>query len=262
MRITIIGDGSAGKRHAGHLATRGHEVVMIGPQDEMVYSTAYVIASPPEYHEDHLYRTHQEQAHVLCEGPCTYLPPPHSAAVRQMASNYRFLPQMQNFKKRLTNPIVAHLWFNHDLRKWRKDWDYKKSCYYWSGHDLINVHEVDIAFYLFGPPERISIEKLYTGLSRACDGFQMLIRHKTGVLTTISSSWHSQHYRRGVYVVQQDGTVEEMSWKTPDDDASINASYEALIDHWLDHIERGDPLVEPSLEDGYRAYQALQGRVV
>jgi len=258
MKFLILGDGSAGKRHAGHLASRGHEVEILGPFDRSTTSGFHgiVIATPPEFHERTL--TNYDDWNILCEGPCTWLPQPNTH-VQMMASNWRFVPALQAFKKRLTNPLLAHFWFDYDLNRWRKDFDPTKSCYYWSGHDLINVHEVDMAFWFFGPAERLSVEKIYTGKSRECDGFQMLIKHRSGVVSSICSSWHSQHYRRGVYVVQRDGTVEETSWKTPADDPTVNASYGALVDHWLDHIERRDPLIAPNLLDGYRAYKALQG---
>lgn len=261
MKILVLGDGSAGKRHAAHLIARKHEVQLLGPRHERaLIPDAVVIATPPEYHAEALKKWHDY--HILCEGPCTWSLEPNPTNVQMMASNWRFVPALQAIKDRLTNPILAHFWFNYDLARWRQGIDYKKTCYYFSGHDLINVHEVDMAFWFFGPPEKVEVEKIYTGKSRACDGFQMLIKHKTGVVTTISSSWHAKHYLRGLRVIQKDGTVEEGGWTTPAHDPVVNQSYEAMIDHWLSHIENNDPLVEPSLEDGYRAYKALQGECV
>jgi len=262
MKILVLGDGSAGRRHAGHLANRGHEVKIAGPNEAHWIEgnwDARVIATPPEFHSSQIY--YSKDWHLLCEGPCTYLPDPHPTAVRMMASNWRFVPALQGIKKEMTSPILAHFYFNYDLARWRAGIDYTKTCYYWSGHDLINVHEADLAFWFFGPAERISIEKIYTGKSRACDGFQMLIKHRSGVVTTISTSWHSAQYYRGLRIINNDSTMQEGCWTTPAHDPMVNQSYEAMINCWLDHIERGDPLVEPSLEDGYRVYKALQGEV-
>ena len=266
MKILVLGDGSAGRRHAGHLVARGHEVKVIGPQEDSVghkplewKPEGVVVSTPPEYHKAAL--EYWTRSHILCEGPCTFLPEPSPRAVRMMASNWRFVPKLKDLKERLRQPLLASFWFDYDLAKWRAGIDYKKTCYYWSGHDLINVHEVDMAFWFFGPAERVQVEKIFTGKSRACDGFQMQIRHRSGVVSSISSSWHAAQYLRGYQIISKDGSVEEGSWTTPVDDPTVNTSYEAVIDHWLDAIDKGAPLVEPSLEDGFRAYEALQGRV-
>jgi predicted dehydrogenase len=124
---------------------------------------------------------------------------------------------------------------------------------------MISVHEVDLALWLFGPAESVSIHRTHTGKTRICDGFAMLIKHRSGVLTTINSSWHSLHYSRGYRLVYANGDHNYRVFLSPEDDTLVNKSYETMLDHWLKHIEEGNPLVEPNLEDGYAAYTALQG---
>ena len=262
MNILVIGDGSAGKRHARLLTNRGHKCLVLGPRDitGSFTSEGVIIATPPDWHEYNI-RAWQSH-HLLCEGPCTCLPKPGITQIHMMASNWRFIPELQKLKAKKELPVLAHFWYNHDLNLWRPDTDIKNTCYYWCGHDMINVHEVDTAFWLFGPAEELKVYKLYTGKTRACDGYTMMIKHKTGVLTTINSSWHNSFYTRGYRLNYANGRQESQIWHSPDHDDLVNQSYEDMIDHWLQHIEEGNPLVEPNLEDGYRAYKALQGECV
>jgi hypothetical protein len=91
------------------------------------------------------------------------------------------------------------------------------------------------------------------------DAYSMLIKHHSGVLTTIQSGWHASSYQRGCVVQMRDGSREEIAWQSPQDDPQVNASYEAVLDTWLQAIEAWDMTAAPSLLDGYRAYQAING---
>lgn len=264
--IGVIGDGSAGQRHARMLKERGYIVDICGekhtghPYDFY----AVVIASPPSTHAEFI--DTYWKVPMLCEGPVTCVPehPLHNVPPRMTAENWLFVPQVQRLVEKCTCPfppkvVHAHLYFDYDLARWRgSGWDYKTSCYYTSGIDNINVHEVMVALALFGPAAEVCVHRTHTGKSLVFDAFTMSIKHKSGVLCTINSSWHSAIYRRGVQVFYEDGSMDELSWTSPQDDTIANQSYAAMLDHWLECIRTGaEP--SPSLYDGFRAYKLLQG---
>jgi predicted dehydrogenase len=265
MRINIVGNGSAGRRHARLLEERGHTCTVLGPEVASPVQhpecDAVVIATPPESHKLYLAWYHT-LCPILCEGPITWNP--ESGINKHMyAANWCFVPAVRALAQKCRNKaaVIAHLWFDYDLKIWRRDWDYRVSCYYTDGIDLINHHEIMTAQYVFGSIKQVSVMKEHTGKSLGCDALTMQLGHTNGTLTTINSSWHSTQYRRGISVVFEDGTSEEMSWTTPTDDGVVNQSYEAVIDSWLSLIQTG-LRTGPTLLDGFRAYEALQGRVV
>lgn len=292
MRINIIGDGSAGQRHARILGSLGHVCTILGPDQaspvQHPAAEAVVIASPPETHKLYL-SWFWGKCPILCEGPVTWvgdqrfiertfyahkfpgpdgpvnfkepLPP---GLCHMVASNWRFTPQMQGLKKKLEgkDPVIAHFWFDYDLAKWRPDVDYRTTCYYTTGIDYINLHSVDLAFYLFGPAKEVHVVKQHTGKSLGVDALGMVIHHASGTISTVNSSWHAANFQFGLRLVTADGTAEEVGWSSPQDDSICNVSYEEMVKHWLAAIEKNDCQVSPSLLDGFRAFKALQGEVV
>lgn len=273
LNILIIGAGSAGQRHARMLRERGHRCEFYDPPagygwQWKEHPDAVVIASPPETHEKYL-KEWWDKCPILCEGPVTWRPgierSPRSYP-HMTASNWLFVPQIQHLytKIRTTHlePVSAHLWFDYDLAKWRPNWDYRTSCYYESGIDLINCHEAMTALWLFGPVEETHALWRTTGKSKGIDAISIVSKHASGVLVTINSGWHAAAYQRGIRVVFKDGTVEQIGWSSPADDAICNQSYAAMIDHWLLAIETNNVDVRPSLLDGYWAYKLMQGEAV
>ena len=263
LKILIIGDGSAGRRYERLVQAAGHEATVLGPRDDpnsVSGADGVIIASPPASHIDHLFYAKYAKLPTLCEGPITLYHPPMSVP-NMTASNWRFVHSMREFVHRLDgrNPVSAHLWFDHDLYKWRPCQPVQASCYYREGITQINLHEVDMALWMFGPAERVHVESRSTMKSLGMDAYAMTIKHHSGVLTTIQSGWHSSAYRRGCVVQMRDGSVEEINWQSPADDAQVNASYAEVLDTWLYAIENWDLSVTPSLLDGYRAYQAING---
>lgn len=280
LKINIYGGGSAGQRHAKMLRERGCECRIYDPNYKresyihypLLYDSpdAVVIASPPETHESYL-RQFWNKCPILCEGPVTAFPGEGTSAFPHMtASNWLFVPQIRNLYQNINinrppdmGPVSAHLWFDYDLAKWRgPGWDYKTSCYYESGIDLINCHEAMTALWMFGPAEEVKNMKTYTAKSKGADALICMVRHKSGVLTTINSGWHAAQYQRGIRVVFKDGSVEELGWSSPQDDVICNQSYTAMLDHWLEAIRTHDVNVRPSLLDGYRAYKLMQGEAI
>lgn len=283
MNINIIGDGSAGQRHARLLRERGHVCTIIGADKASPVQhppcDAVVIASPPETHKVYL-AWYWDKCPILCEGPVTWLsswmvqagPQGNVYGVfdkpHMTASNWRFVPQVQAIKAKIKNAVHANFWFDYDLAKWRPDMDYRTTCYYTSGIDLINLHSVDLCFYFFGTAKKIHVVKQQTGKSLGYDAVGLLIHHHNGTISTVNSSWHCAHFGFGFKMVMADGSYEQASWTSPKDDSVANTSYAAMIDCWLNAVKNKDALkdgvvyVSPSLLDGYRAYKALQGEVV
>lgn len=266
LKINIVGDGSAGQRHARMLRERGHVCTVLGPNtaSPVTHPTcdAVVIASPPDTHKLYLSWYH-DKCPMLCEGPITWMPP-FDAYPHMVASNWLFVPQIRALKQQVEDkqPTYAILWFDYDLTKWRPTVDYRTTCYYTSGIDEINHHEVTTALHLFGSAIRVSVEHGHTGKSLGVDYLSMLIRHSNSVCTSICSGWQAAHYTRGIKVMFTDGTSTELGWTSPNDDAVCNTSYSYMIDHWLRAIEREDCGVMPSLQMGYEAWNLLHGRTL
>lgn len=267
MLVNVVGNGSAGNRHARLLRERGHVCTILGPDIASPVQhpecSAVVIASPPETHKLYL-GWYADKAHILCEGPVTYLPPQNNKFVRIVASNWRWVPQVRAIKAKTNHlrGVHANFWFDFDLTKWRPNIDYRTTCYYTSGIDLINLHSVDLAFYFFGPAKEVSVMKQQTGKSLGTDIVGMLIHHTNGTISTVNSSWHASNFQFGFRMVMADGSYEEAGWTSPKDDVVANTSYSEMINAWLKTIEENNTSVSPSLVDGYRAYQALQGVVI
>lgn len=268
MNILILGDGSAGRRHARMLRMKGHNVAVMGPlqASPAFHPTdveACVIATPPDTHAMYL-AWYCDKMPVLCEGPVTVQVPTQGHA-HMVASNWLFVPQVQALKKRLltgdARPVQAHLYFNYDLRRWRSDIDYRTTCYFTSGIDYINCHEATTACWLFGPPSKVHTERVHTGLSLGTDAVSVLCRHANGMLTTINSGWHSATYKRGIVVYFDDGSVEELQWNAPLDNSICNDSYDEMLEHWLGAIA-GRHKVIPTMQLGYNGYKMMRGECV
>ena len=273
MHINIVGDGSAGKRHARLLRERGHVCTILGPAianpTQHPEADAVVIAGPPETHKPYL-SWYWDKCPILCEGPVTWVSPYYGKDLEDQpfphmtASNWRFTPQIQALKRVLKTPVIGHFYFDYDLTKWRPDVDYRTTCYYLSGIDMINLHSVDLDFHLLGPPSDVSGASMKTGKSLGLDAMALSFAHGgNNCISTVNSSWHAARFMFGLRIVELDGTVHELSWDSPKDDSICNVSYAAMIDAWLEGIETVQlPAGAPTLLDGYRAYEALQGRCV
>jgi predicted dehydrogenase len=264
MQINVVGDGSAGQRHARILRELGHEVRLYGPLDSLDRHDkcrAVVIASPPENHKAHL-MWYWNKCHILCEGPVTYCGDQVLTRKCMTAENWLFVPAVKRLIDKCRDPfppipVHAHLYFDYDLEKWRPGVDMRSTCYYYSGIDMINVHELMMAFALFGHPIHYSVEKVHTGKSLGTDALTVNTRHPSNVVCTINSAWHSSVYRRGIRIAYDDGSLDEVSWQSPQDDPVVNASYRDMLVYWLQCIEDDRRIEHGTLYDGYAAYNIL-----
>lgn len=262
MKINIVGDGSAGRRHERMLRARGHTCTVLGPAEASPVAhpacDAVVIASPPMTHKLYL-DWYWNLCPMLCEGPVTYLGNTYYDTPRMLAENWWFTPPVQRLASAASVPVSASFWFDYRLQNWRPGTNYRTTCYYTDGIDYISVHELAVACALYGSAIESHVLKYRGGLSLGVDAFSAVIRHGIGTLTTVTSSWFSERYVRGFRVVALDGHVEEANWRSPEDDAECNQSYEDMLDAWLQSIRDHKPVLHPSLEDGYNAWRVLNG---
>lgn len=259
LRINVIGDGSAGRRHASILASLGHSVNIIGPGEPHGRCDAAVIASPPKFHTEHL-QLYAPMCPVLCEGPVTWCPS-KADFVHMIAANWLFVPSIKNLRQLTSEQLVthAHLWFDYDLALWRgAGWDYKSSCYYDEGLDYINLHEMTTAIFLFGSIKDARVMKRKLDKSLGVDVFCGLFEHSSGVLSTINCGWHANAYNRGIRVFFADGRVDTLNWYSPQHDSIVNQSYRVMVEHWLRCID-GKEEWWPTLQLGHEAFLAIKG---
>jgi predicted dehydrogenase len=136
-----------------------------------------------------------------------------------IACNVRFHPALRKVREivlsqtPLGDPITARMHFGTYLPEWHPWEDFRLS--YASrgdlggGASLTNIHEIDYALWLFGRAEEstgipLSRHPLGTNVDEACS---ILIRHCSGVLSTITLSLAQRPASRTLEVSFTEGTI-------------------------------------------------------
>jgi len=203
MKFAIIGCGSIGRRHASNFLKLGHEVVAWNRGSErrvdmardfgievfddlevMLKTTgsdAAIICSPNIYHVGHALQVVEAGLHVFVEKPFSHTIDGISGLIEQakrrnlvthVGCNMRFHFGPQSVKKvidsgRIGTVLRAGFVAAMHLPDWHPSEDYRKM--YSSRKDLGGgavldfVHEIDLAVWMFGKPERVAAILGYTG---------------------------------------------------------------------------------------------------
>jgi predicted dehydrogenase len=136
-----------------------------------------------------------------------------------VAHNLRYHPMLREIRgwTRDGGPfgsaLIARIKFGAYLPAWHPWEDYRRAYAarreLGGGVALTSIHEIDYALWLFGPPERALAlpcgrRPLGTGVEEAA-GF--LIRHASGVLTTVSLSFFERISTREIEIAFENATV-------------------------------------------------------
>jgi predicted dehydrogenase len=182
MRITVVGYGSIGRRHARIACELGHEVTVVTKQSIVEFQSrqnlkqalrdfapeSFVIANPTSSHANALAELQaiQFEGPILVEKPLAIRSSELNSLSRTaktfVAYNLRFHPVIQAIKEKIgvRSVISAQLYVGQDLKTWRPDRDYSKS--YSASKDqgggvLRDLsHELDLILHLLGPVKRVA----------------------------------------------------------------------------------------------------------
>ncbi len=260
MRVAVLGLGSAGTRHARHLAEQGAEPVGWDPDEgretpvgairadsiEEAFdgAEAAVIASPNTSHAEQALAAIERGLPTLIEKPLatTVADADQVAAASgtcSVAMNLRFLPALAELKRlvrsgALGEIIRARAWFGYDLRKWRPENDYRGSysarADLGGGIVLDAIHELDYLAWLLGPAASVSaitgrVSDLEIDVE---DSASAAIEFESGAIASLDLDFVSPVYRRGCVIT---GTEAVATWDFNEEAIELSGG---------DHSERID----------------------
>lgn len=245
-KVLVLGAGSAGARHARHLAARDANVFVADPDAARAAAVAaatavpydlgdlrrfdaIVVASPNSFHEEQALAAVAEDRPVLVEKPLAIT----GAGAQRVADAGGDLV-MVAYNLRLHDPVEqlvarvhagdvgsvlgVRLWFGSYLPAWRPDVDYRTT--YSARRDLGGgvlldaIHELDLALWLLGPDLRVVgafVGRLGDLEIDVEDTVKCVLVSGGTVPAEISLDYLSRRYRRGMEVVGDTATI-RLDW--------------------------------------------------
>lgn len=300
MKALVVGCGSIGRRHLRNLAQLGvDEIAVVEPRLETTtdlgplaarYASweeglswqpeVVLITSPTEFHLPQAVEAARQGCHLFIEKPLS-----HSLeglesleqilAERRLVSlvgcNMRFHHGPATVKRLLGENAVgavvaARLKTGSYLPKWRPQTDYRQSysASQVSGGVILDcIHEIDLACWLFGGAElKAAVLRPATTIGLPTDGLaELLLSHRSGVLSSVHLNYIQRDYRRGCEVIGSEGTIhwdfqERRVWINRDVDSTdavyaqpeaweLNRMYVDELEHFLQCVKEGRESCNP-----------------
>ncbi len=245
MKFGVIGIGSIGLRHIKNIKNLGFEVVghdtnkskasdlkKIGinfiknKKEFLSFIDAGIISTPTEYHLDGMSMLVNNNKHCLVEKPLSHEInetknilnlATKKKLIIQVGHNLRFNPAIKFAKKLLENNYIgeilwARLICSSFLPNWRKNYDYKNSYANKkkSGGVIFDcIHEIDLAYHLFGTGKVISANSRNTqtlGL-KVEDISNITIKHSKGFFSNIHLDYVTQPKTRITEIAGKNGIL-------------------------------------------------------
>jgi predicted dehydrogenase len=188
--------------------------------------TAIIVAAPTQFHHPLALAAVEHGAHLFVEKPLAHSAEGLSALIDQaeerglvtmVACNLRFHPGPAAVRRLLKSNTVgkvlsARLQTSSYLPRWRPAQDYRQSYSAspeWGGAILDCIHEIDLALWFFGGGDLLAAAVApATSLGLATDGLaELLIRHRSGVLSSLHLNFVQHDYRRGCQIAGTRGTI-------------------------------------------------------
>ena len=185
-----------------------------------------VIATPTSLHVPQAIEAAKAGCHVMIEKPLSYAREGIAILAREIeerrlvvlvACNMRFHPGPAAVKALLHEGavgtiIAARLQTGSYLPSWHPDQDYRRSYSASEGQGgaiLDCIHEIDLALWLLGPACVVSAATLpATSLGLRTNGLaEILLRHESGVLSSVHLNFIQRDYRRCCQVIGTSGTI-------------------------------------------------------
>lgn len=138
--------------------------------------------------------------------------------VTLVGCNMRFHPGPARVKQLIDGGdigrvIAARIQTGSYLPDWRPGTDYRKSYSAFAEHGggaiLDCIHEIDLALWYFGPGQLVAAACLAAeSLGLEVEGLaEILIRHESGVLSSVHLNFVQRDYRRSCQIIGTDGTL-------------------------------------------------------
>lgn len=286
MRFVVIGCGSIGNRHIGNLISLGHEVVaynrgqarrevvaarhrvpVFADLNEMFDAFpahAAVVATPQMLHLEFALAAARRGLHLFIEKPLSHslegfdeLASEVEAAglVSHVGANMRFHFGPKSVHSLILDgtvgrPLWAFLWGGMHLPDWHPDEDYremysaKKSM--GGGVVMDFIHELDLALWLFGKPDRLAAMVSHSGWLEieTEDVADILMGYLQGLQVSVHLDYLQKPFQRGIRVVGERGWVQwdlaaqTVSWFVYKTGVVHQAKYPDGYDHNTMYIEQ------------------------
>jgi predicted dehydrogenase len=185
-----------------------------------------VIATPTGLHVPRAIQAARAGCHLLIEKPLSHAREGIETLAREIeqrrlivlvACNVRFHPGPAAVKALLNEAtigtvVAARLQTGSYLPSWHPDRDYRQSYSASEGQGgaiLDCSHEIDLALWFFGPAEVAGAASIpASSLGLVTDGLaEILLRHQSGVLSSVHLNFVQRDYRRCCQVIGTRGTI-------------------------------------------------------
>lgn len=230
LRVAVLGQGSAGSRHAEDLAAAGCEVVSYDPRqvgdgaasaaEAVAAADAVVVASPSSVHAEQTLLALESERPVLVEKPLATTEADArrivalagtGAAPCGVAMNLRFHPGALALYDLVRGGAVGDVLygcasFGYDLRRWRPQTDYRLGysarAELGGGIVLDAIHELDLVLWILGPVASVVAETAVTDVLEADVEHvaAAVLRMCSGALVTVDVNFVEASYRRRMLV--------------------------------------------------------------
>lgn len=266
--VLVIGLGSIGERHVRNLLAlgqrditvlrrqarpprtlRGDEYRTVTDVDEAFNRrpSAVIIATPTALHTSFLARAIERGASILVEVPVAHSPEglegivqraQRSGAAILLGHNLRFHPALRAIREAVLRgdigePLYSRAQFGeylpacHPWQDYRQRYEARTDL--GGGVVLTSIHELDHAFWLFGPVEAVTCVARRRALEMDREDIAMMVlEHDHGVLSEITLDFLQRTYRRSLQVAGREGTME---WELRSDRVRI---FTAKHQRWED----------------------------
>jgi predicted dehydrogenase len=184
------------------------------------------IATPTRLHVPGAIQAAKAGCHLLIEKPLSHAREGIDILAREIeerrlivlvACNMRFHPGPAAVQALLNEGaigtvIAARLQTGSYLPRWRPDQDFRQSYSASEGQGgaiLDCIHEIDVALWFFGPARVAGAASVpATSLGLTTEGMaEILLRHESGVLSSIHLNFVQRDYRRCCQVIGTHGTI-------------------------------------------------------
>lgn len=288
MKFAIVGCGSIGRRHASNFLKLGHEVVAWnrGPDrraamerdfgievfDDLelmlmnANADAAIICSPNIYHIHHAQQVVEAGLHVFVEKPLSNTVDGIGALttmandrnlITHVGCNMRFHFGPKSVKKvidsgQIGTVLRAGFLAAMHLPDWHPDEDYLKMYSarkdLGGGATLDFVHEIDLAVWMFGRPERVAAMLGYTGAIgiETEDQVDILFGNSPAPIVNLHLDYLEKPFRRSIDVLGDLGWVR---WDLSDGTVKVHTYTGGEIETFYPPVgyEKNDMYIEQAM---------------
>jgi len=284
--VLVVGLGSIGERHVRNLLRLGQQEISVLRRSQAPPRTlkgdeyrtlteidlaferqpvAVIIATPTALHSPFLQRAIEIGASVLVEVPLAHSlqgletiekRARETGSAILMGHNLRFHPGLRAIRESVLRGDIGEPLFSR-----ARFGEYLPDCHPWEdyrgryearsdlggGVVLTSIHEIDNAFWLFGPVKGVTSVVRSRALDvNVEDVAMMVLEHESGVRSEVTLDFVQRIYRRNLEIVGSEGTIE---WEWLGDRVKIFTSND---NSWTDLVVLDDYDINDTYMDELR----------